>query len=167
MSSFWCAAQLQPGRQALALHMLVQENFTVYAPKLRERRVIRGRREDRESLLFPSYAFVLVQLQWHRARWCPGVLRLIMDGIRPAKVPDGVIEKLRGRERNGAVELPRPRGLRRGDRVRVLIGPFAGHLGLYAGMRPRERVAVLLGLFGAQRQVELGKDSIEPVEGVS
>jgi hypothetical protein len=26
----------------LALHMLAQENFTIYAPKLRERRNIRG-----------------------------------------------------------------------------------------------------------------------------
>ena len=29
--TYWTAAQLQPGRQALALHLLVQENFTVYA----------------------------------------------------------------------------------------------------------------------------------------
>jgi hypothetical protein len=48
--SYWTAAQLQPRRQALALHMLAQENFTVYAPKLRERRTIRGRREDSEIL---------------------------------------------------------------------------------------------------------------------
>jgi hypothetical protein len=27
--SYWTAAQLQPGRQALALHMLAQENFTL------------------------------------------------------------------------------------------------------------------------------------------
>ena len=88
--------------------MLAQENFTVYAPKLRERRTIRGRREDSESLLFPGYAFVLVRLQWHRARWChPGVVRLIMDGIGPAKVSDAVIEEIRGRERKGAIELPR------------------------------------------------------------
>jgi hypothetical protein len=36
--SYWTAAHLQPGRQALALHMLAQENFTVYAHKLRVRR---------------------------------------------------------------------------------------------------------------------------------
>jgi hypothetical protein len=52
--SYWTAAQLQPGRQALALHLLVQENFTVYVPKLRVRRTIRGRRGDSESLLFPG-----------------------------------------------------------------------------------------------------------------
>ena len=36
---------LQPGRQALALHLPVQENFTVYAPKLRVRRTMRPPRK--------------------------------------------------------------------------------------------------------------------------
>jgi hypothetical protein len=47
--SYWTAAQLQPGRQALALHILAQENFTVYALKLRVRRTVCGRRENHEA----------------------------------------------------------------------------------------------------------------------
>ena len=73
---------------------------------------------------------MLVRLQWHRARWCPGVVRLIMDGIQPAKVPDAVIEEIRGRECKGAIELPR-RLLKPGDRVRLLAGPFQGRLAIY------------------------------------
>ena len=46
-----------------------------------------------------------------------------MDGIQPAKVPDAVIEEIRGRECKGAIELPR-RLLKPGDRVRLLAGPF-------------------------------------------
>jgi transcriptional antiterminator RfaH len=61
------------------------------------------------------------------------------------------------------VELPPPRGLKAGDRVRVTQGPFAGHLGLYAGMRPRERVLVLLQLLGSAQRVELGRDDVEPL----
>ena len=30
-----------------------------------------------------------------------------MDGVQSAKVPDAVIEEIRGRERKGAIELPR------------------------------------------------------------
>jgi hypothetical protein len=104
--SYWTAAQLQPNRERLALHMLTQERFTVYAPRLRERRTIRGRREGSEVPLFPGYCFVSIALQWHAARWCPGVVRLVMDGLQPAKVPDAVIEEIRGRERNGAIEPP-------------------------------------------------------------
>jgi transcription antitermination factor NusG len=97
------------------------------------RRTVRGQREDREAPLFPGYCFVWIELQWHRARWCPGVVRLIMDGVQPAKVSNTVIEEIRGRERNGAIELPR-RLLKPGDRVRLLTGPFQGHLAIYAGM---------------------------------
>jgi transcription antitermination factor NusG len=50
-----------------------------------------------------------------------------------------------------------------GDTVRVLQGPFAGRLALYGGMRPRDRVLVLLQLLGAQQRVELGRDDIEAV----
>jgi hypothetical protein len=50
-----------------------------------------------------------------------------MDGVRPAKVPDDVIREIRDRERNGAIELPK-RMLKCGDRVRILAGPFRGHL---------------------------------------
>jgi hypothetical protein len=41
--------------------------------------------------------------------------------------------------------------------------PLIGHLALYAGQRPHERVLVLLALLGGQQQVELAKDSVEVV----
>jgi transcriptional antiterminator RfaH len=160
--SYWTAAQLQPRRERLALHMLVQESFTVYAPKLRERRTIRGRREDSEVSLFPGYAFVRITLQWHGARWCPGVVRLVMDGLQPAKVPDAVIEEIRGRERNGAVEFPKRR-LQCGDRVKILSGPFRGHLAMYAGMPGSERVAVLLQILGGQQRATLAQRDVEAI----
>ena len=46
------------------------------------------------------------------------------------------------------VELPRREGFKAGEQVRILAGPFEGHLGLYAGMRAHERVLVLLALLG-------------------
>jgi transcriptional antiterminator RfaH len=159
---YWSAVQLEPNRERIALLLLRQEHFTVYAPRLRERRVVRGRCEDREAPLFPGYAFVLIQLQWHAARWCPGVRRLVMDGLQPAKVPDAVIEEIRGRERNGAVEFPQRR-LQYGDRVKILAGPFRGHLAMYAGMSGSERVAVLLQILGGQQRATLAQRDLEAI----
>ena len=113
--------------------------------------------------LFPGYTFLTIEAQWHAARWSVGVLGLIMDGVRPAKVADSVIADIRSRERNGLVELPRRDGLKPGDQVRVLHGPFAGHLGLYADMRSHERVLVLLAVLGGQVRTELAKAAVEPV----
>ena len=78
-------------------------------------------------------------------------------------VPDSLIFEIKSRERGGLVELPRREKFKAGDRVRILQGPFEGHLGLYAGMRPHERVLVLLALLGGEQRVELPKADIEAV----
>jgi transcriptional antiterminator RfaH len=103
---------------------------------------------------------VEIALQWSRARWCPGVRRLVMDGIQPAKVPDEVIEVIKSRERKGAVEFSR-NGFKFGDKVRLLAGPFSGHCAIYAGMSGLERVAVLLHLLGSERRITLAQRDIE------
>jgi hypothetical protein len=84
-----------------------------------------------------------------------------MDGVRPARVADQIIDDLRKRERNGLIELSKRPALQRGDQVRILQGPLAGHLGLYAGMCAHERVLVLLALLGSQQRVDLPKGDIE------
>jgi len=91
------------------------------------------------------------------------VVRIVLDGAQPARVPDAVIAEIRARERNGLVELPKREMFHVGDQVRILQGPFAGHLGLYAGQRAHERVLVLLALLGGQQRVELARDGIEAV----
>ena len=160
---YWAAAQLQPQRDGLALHCLAAAGYQVYAPRLRERRTVHGRAVVRTPLLFPGYLFVLIELQWSRARWAPGVVRLIMDGLVPAAVPDPVISALRARERGGLIELPRPPRFSPGDRIQVMRGPFARCVGLYAGMKPRDRIEVLLALLGGQQRVTLPKGDVETV----
>lgn len=158
---YWACAQLQPNRTAVALRFLVLHGFEIYAPRIRERRLVRGCRVEASSPLFVGYAFVWIALGWWEARWSPGVTRLIMDGIQPARVSDSVIAEIRARECNGLVELPSR--LRRGDRVKVRSGPFRDQLGLYAGQAPHERVAVLLTLLGSPRRIELPEDAVEAV----
>ena len=156
--SYWAVARLEPHREQLALHCLGLAGYETYFPGLRE---THGRKIEVRPPLFPGYCFLTVEAQWYAARWSIGVIGLIMDGVRPARVADQIIDDLRKRERNGLIELPQRSELKPGDRVRVLHGPLAGQLGLYAGQRPHERVLVLLALLGGQQRVELAKDAIE------
>ncbi len=156
--AYWACAQLQRYRETFALECLRRSEYEIFAPRVNERRVVRGRRVVVPVPLFPGYCFVLITLGWHRARWTPGVCGLIKSGgEQPTRVPDAVIEDIRKRERNGFVMLPR-RELAPGDRVRVTHGPLRGLAGLYDGMRGRERVAILLGVLG---RVVLSADDIE------
>jgi transcriptional antiterminator RfaH len=160
VSVYWACARLEPRREAVAQHFLTLASYEVYIPRVRERLVRRNRRVEIVSPLFPAYGFIVIERQWHNARWTIGVSAIIMDGVAPAKVPDQVIDEIRRREVRGAIELPQPPGMKVGDRVRVLGGPLVGFAGLYAGQAPHERVAVLLAVLGGQRRVVLPKGDV-------
>jgi transcriptional antiterminator RfaH len=148
----------------LALHCLGLAGYEIYQPLLREQRRSHGRKITVTPPLFPGYLFLWVVSGWWNARWSPGVVRLIMDGLVPAHVPDAVISEIRSRERGGYVELLKPRGLRPGMRVRVISGPLSEQIGILALLKPHERVLVLLNLLGGQQRVELARTAIEAVE---
>ena len=150
--TFWAVARLR--REALALHCLGLRGYSTYLPRLRVHRMVRGRKIERRPALFPGYLFVLVEAQWYSARWSPGVFGLIMDGIVPARVPQSAIDEIRRREVGGLIELER-QGIRRGARVRILRGPFEGHLAIYHDSKPRDRIEVLLQLLGGAQRATL------------
>jgi transcriptional antiterminator RfaH len=159
--AFWACAQLEPRREAVAQHFLKLAGYQVYIPRIREQRLRSHRRVEVIAPLFPAYAFVVIERQWHSARWSIGVTALIMDGEAPAKVPDPVIAEIQRREVRGAVELPKAPGMKAGDRVRVLGGPFKGFAGLYHGMSGRQRVEILLSILGGQQRVTLPRSDVE------
>jgi len=162
--SYWAVARLQPQHENAGLTHLRLNGYEIYYPRVREKRVRHGRRIEVRPPLFWGYVFFTVRDGiWYTARWSIGVMGVIMDGTKPARVPDAVIAEIKGRERGGAVVLPTREWFKPGDEVRVSQGPLMGHLALYVGMRPRERVLVLLALLGGQQRVELPKDSIEAV----
>ena len=103
----WSAVRLQPHRERLALAELTRAGYDVYCPRILHRRIGRGRKIVTHPLLFPGYAFVAIVLQWYSAHYAPGVIGLLMDGERPARVPDAVIDELKSRGRNGIINLPK------------------------------------------------------------
>jgi transcription antitermination factor NusG len=116
--------------------------------------------------LFPAYCFTRIEMQCHAIRQCPGVIRPVTIGDdEPVHVPDEVIDALRKRERNGAIDLPTRRGPQApkiGDRVKIVFGLFAGHSGVFTKVS-RQQVGVLLLMFKAQRQVRLQRGAVELV----
>src|SRR5262249_1609527 len=148
-----------------ASHCLALAGYEIYQPLLREQRRRHGRKIITTMPLFPGYLFVWVVRGWWDARWAAGVRRLVMDGEQPGRVPDAVISEIRSRERNGFVELPKPRGgLTPGMKVRVISGLLHDQIGLLGALRAHERVLVLLNLLGGQQRVELARSAIEAVE---
>jgi len=82
---YWACARLEPHRERVALYHLSLAGFSTYLPRLREWRRSHGRRIEVRPPLFPGYCFIQIELQWHTARWAPGVVRLVLDGVQPAR----------------------------------------------------------------------------------
>ena len=159
--SFWAAAQTIAQREEPVAERLKRIGYHVLAPKGRFR--IDGRM--RIMAVFPGYCFLHVIQSWYDARWTQGVLRLVMAGDQPAKLPDWEIEKiLRQTQPNGLVRIPKkqpipPRTrITEGTTVRILTGSFRGIHAIYEGMDEQQRQRVLLDLLGRQCRVELAPD---------
>lgn len=159
--SFWGIAQTIAGRENFAGRHLEERGFEILNPKIRQR--IGGK--TRTVALFPGYVFVVLIDRWWDARWCPGVIDLLREGERPAVCPQCEIDKIVANldQRSGLIRLPkRPRqdalAFMPGTNVRIISGSFCGLAGLYEGMSARERIFVLLDMFGARRRVELGPE---------
>lgn len=154
--SYWSVVQTELQRERVAAEFLGAAQYEVYLPRILVKK--------RELPLFPGYLFVTICEQWWAVRWSIGVIRVLMDGEMPARVPAKVVEGIRRREGgDGLVRLPKIRGLERGDAVRILKGSFAGHLAIFDGMSGEARVSVLLEFLGRKTRMSLGRGDVEAV----
>jgi transcriptional antiterminator RfaH len=160
--SYWAVVQTESQRERFVAGYLERVGFDTYLPQIKLRRVPEPRCY---APLFPTYVFVRIIDRWHAASRAIGVVRLIMAGEHPARLPEEVMEEIRSREgRDGYVKLAQ-RTLKAGARVRIISGQFQGHIGLYDGQSAKERERVLLDLLGRSVRVELSRnDKIEPLD---
>lgn len=120
----------------------------VFLPLLRTRR----RLKVALSPLFPCYVFARFDLRrdYFTVKYTSGVHGLVSAGREPLAVPASIIEDLRQRCSDGALELPR-KAFGRGERVKVVSGPFRGFDAIFERyLSSSERVAILLEAIQAQ-----------------
>ena len=85
-----------------------------------------------------------------------------MDGDRPRPTPRGLVEQLIATtgETNGVDFRDR---LVLGQNVRFLTGPFAEKIGRLVSLDDADRVAVLLEILGAERQIAVAPKVLMPI----
>jgi transcription elongation factor/antiterminator RfaH len=160
----WFLVHTQPKSEWKAELHLGAQGFRAYLPKIDK--TVRHARKLRtvRAPLFPGYLFIVLDLErdrWLSVRSTIGVSRLFttQDG-RPVPVPIGVVEGLIERSEGCVTRLDL--GLTRGQRVRILTGPFADLVGTLERLDGRERVQVLLELMGTAIPVTLRRTALLP-----
>lgn len=157
---FWAVAVSKPGNENRAVLNLDRQGYISYLPKY----VSRIGKTVKIRILFPRYIFVQITGQWHSINSTFGVSRVILghDG-KPAVVPDKIIADLQMREDSkGLISLPQPPKYGYGEKVRVVKGALEGYTGLFDGMRPNERVRVLIEMLGQVVPAELHEGDLAP-----
>lgn len=153
----WVVVQTHPQQEKWAAENIKRQGHEFYLPQLEELVPKGGRLEPKIRPLFPRYLFVRITGQWRFLLGTFGVSKLVMDGEFPSTLPDRVLADIQGREDGGVVRLaPRPRtAFTKGQRVRVRDGVFAGQVGIYEGMGPKDRQKILLEFLGHKTPVLL------------
>jgi len=122
-------------------------------------------KRESEQKFFPGYVMVEMELAddtWHLVRSTPKVTGFVGSGTKPVALePDQVDEILRQME--AGAEKPKPKSVfQRGDKVRVIDGPFVNFQGVVDDMNPeRGRMKVVVPVFGRPTPVELEYYQVE------
>jgi transcription termination/antitermination protein NusG len=142
---------------------LAKKSIDVFLPKIK----VRSKRRDRKVMiqvpLFPGYMFVKTDLNPYEhieIVKTVGAVRIIGNKDGPWAVPQESIESLQIMVA-GNNDVTTGKHLRKGDRVMVINGPFAGVAGTFIRYKAKERVVVYIEALGQFASVEVREDDVE------
>jgi transcriptional antiterminator RfaH len=162
----WYVIHTKPRQESQALENLQRQGYTTYCPQITLSKRRRNAWHQVTEPLFPRYLFIELtegEDDFGPIRSTLGVSNMLRFGGKPAIIANDIIESLRQQERDDAknsdtAELP----VNRGDRVRVMDGPFAGLEGIFQNNSKDARVVILMELLGRENRVSVDRDNIIP-----
>src|SRR5690606_21249936 len=164
MSVCWYTLHTHPHKESQVVQYLQSNNIVTFYPTLKVKPV--NPRSSRVRGFFPRYLFVQADLDevgLNGLQWIPGAVGLVSFGGEPAVVPDAFIHELKRRidriEQSGGLHLD---GLKQGDQVKIVRGPFANYEAIFDAHLPAEaRVLVLLHWLGREVKVKVNANAVE------
>ena len=125
-----------------------------------------GRQRIESRKFFPGYVFVQMEMNeqtWHLVKETPKVTGFI-GNQNPAPVPESEIAVITKAITEGGVAAKPRVNFEVGDQVRVVDGAFANFTGSVEGVNhERQKVKVVVTIFGRPTPVELGYNQIEKI----
>lgn len=162
----WYLIHSKPRQEHIAKKNLERQGYGTYLPVTSVRRRKEGKTVSEAGPMFPRYLFIQLSEKtddWGPIRSTLGVLNLVRFGQSPARIPDHLISTIKNCEdEDGLCVLP-AREYKKGDRVRVVEGPFAGYEAIFQSQCSNDRVILLLRLAENSIKMRLDKSLLEMV----
>jgi len=158
----WYLVKTKPLNESRVAARLGEAGYETLFPRVLKKNRRTGGTVPRA--FFPTYLFARFALEELRTiRYTRGVARVVSFGAEPEEVAPDIVEAVRARmDGEGFVRLVRaPVSWKRGERIRIGEGPFAGIEAIFVEELPdRDRVVLLLDALSSFK-VTLDRDAIE------
>lgn len=159
----WYALHTKSRFENVVNEGLAKKTLDVFLPKI----TVKSRRRDRHKMirvpLFPGYVFVRTDLNPYEhieILKTTGAVRLIGSTQGPVPITDATIESLKIMVSTDNEVITGTR-FRKGDRVIVVNGPFAGVTGIFSSYRGDGRVVVNIEALGQFAAVNVDATDVE------
>ncbi len=127
--------------------------------------VRKGQKRITPQKFFPGYVLVEMELTdetWHLVRSTPKVTGFVGSGAKPVSLSQEEVQEILRQMEVGA-EKPKPKSIfQRGDKIRVIEGPFVNFTGTTEEVNiERGKIKVMVAIFGRLTPVELEYYQVE------
>ncbi len=119
-----------------------------------------GKKRKSQRKFFPGYILVEMELDdntWHIVKDTPKVTGFVGGSTNPTPLSAEEVSVIMKQAEEGAVAPTQPKvAYQKGDRVRVIDGPFSNFIGSVEEVNPSHgRLTVMVSIFGRSTPVEL------------
>jgi len=119
-----------------------------------------GKKRKSQRKFFPGYILVEMEMDdntWHIVKDTPKVTGFVGGSTNPTPLSDEEVKNIIKQAEEGAVAQAQPKqAYQKGDRVRVIDGPFSSFIGTVEDVNPTQgRLRVMESIFGRSTPVEL------------
>lgn len=148
----WFLIKTKTRQEKRAMDHLQRQHAECYCPEVSVEKIFRGKKSKMIEILFPGYLFVNFRnpaSSIHSVKSTRGVQSFVSFGGTPAQVPFALIQELREKTKPSEnlliSNLPK-----RGDKLKVIDGPFNGMSVVFFQPNGDERAEVLLNMMNQQ-----------------
>ncbi len=161
MAKSWHAIYTKTKKECSVAQLLSNAGIDIFSPKLKLKKLYRGKRREVIEPLFPCYIFALLDFpeQYRLVKYTRGVRRVVGTPSGPVAVDEKIILMIEERLINGVAEI-KPPEYKKGDVVEIASGPFKGLRGIFEKeISGKERGIILLDTI-MQARLEVDKEDI-------
>ncbi len=119
-----------------------------------------GKKRKSQRKFFPGYILIEMEMDdntWHIVKDTPKVTGFVGGSVNPTPLSEDEVKNILKQAEEGAVAPVQPKqAYQKGDRVRVIDGPFSNFIGTVEEVNPAHgRLKVMVSIFGRSTPVEL------------